>query len=343
MSVPRVRVLVVDDSAFARKVISETLARCPVIEVVGTARDGIDALEKVTLLSPDVVTLDLAMPILDGLGFMAALPPDPPRVIVVSSAADQSDMVIEALQMGAISFVQKPTAHATDRLYDIEAALTEEVLRAVRARPIARRAAPAAPVPVVGPTRHKIVVVGASTGGPQALTELFNALPSGFPVPLAVVLHIPPGYTEAFAKRLDQTSPLAIEEARDDLVMRPATATVARAGVHLVIVRNADGAPRAQLDVVPLDALHRPSVDVLFTSAALAFGADVLGVVLTGMGADGLEGARAIHRAGGTLLTQSEESCVVYGMPRAVVEAGLSAASVPIEGMAAAIVAHLEG
>ncbi len=341
MTAKRVRVLVVDDSAFARKVIRETLTECREIEVVGTARDGLDALEKITFLSPDVVTLDLVMPMLDGLGLIAALPPNAPRIVVVSSAADQSDMVVAALQMGAVAFVSKPTAQATDRLYEIRAPLTEAVLRAAHTRPVPRPRTAVQPVPVVRTSRRKIVVIGASTGGPQALTQLFAALPEGFPVPVAVVLHIPVGYTEAFAKRLDDGSALTVEEAREGLVMRPTTGTVARAGIHLLVRRDHDGSPYARLEIQPLVTLHRPSVDALFTSAAEAFGADVLGVVLTGMGTDGLEGARAIHAARGTLLTQSEASCVVYGMPRALVEAGLSTASASMDDMAALIVEHL--
>ncbi len=336
----RVRVLIVDDSAFARKVIRETLAACPEIEVVGSARDGLDALEKVSRLAPDVMTLDLVMPHLDGLGVLAALPSNPPRVIVVSTAADESADVVAALQMGAVAFVQKPTAHATERLYEIGAELKEEVLRAARTRPFPPRSPPAARVRSISASHLKMVVIGASTGGPHALTQIFAALPAGLPVPIAVVLHIPTGYTEAFAKRLDETSPLSICEAHAGLVMRPGTATVARAGMHLVIERRGD-ASVALLEFLPASTPHRPSIDVLFTSAAEAFGADVLGVVLTGMGTDGLEGARSICRAGGRVLTQSESSCVVYGMPRAVDDAGLSTMSVPMSEMAAAIVDHL--
>ena len=332
----RVRVLVVDDSAFARKVIRESLSTTPEIEVVGTARDGLDALEKIALLSPDVITLDLVMPNLDGLGLMAALGPSRPRIVVVSSAADESDLVIGALQMGAVAFVQKPTTQATDRMYEIGSPLTEEVLRAMRTIP---RAVTSNAVPnrLTQPARTKIVVVGASTGGPQALTHLFSAIPSSFAVPLAMVLHIPVGYTEGFAKRLDDASPLTIVEASEGLTLLAGMAVVARAGLHLTLRRGPGDAPVSKLEIAPLDTAHRPSVDVLFRSAAAAYGSEVLGVVLTGMGDDGLIGSRAIREAGGTILTQSEDTCVVYGMPRVVAEAGLSARSVPIEDMAAAV------
>lgn len=334
-----IRVLVVDDSAFARKVIRESLAASPGIEVVGTARDGIDALEKLSLLSPDVVTLDLVMPNLDGLGFLAALPPSPPRVVVVSSASDESELVMAALQLGAIAFVHKPTAQATDRMYEIRDPLADAVIAAARARPTSL-APPARAVVVPRATRRRVIVVGASTGGPQALTHVFTGLPADFAVPIATVLHLPVGYTEAFAKRLDEASALDVAEASDGRTLAPRTVTVARAGLHLLVTRDADGRPRARLDVHPLQLPHRPSVDVLFESAAQAFGADVLGVVLTGMGSDGLVGSRAIRAAGGAVLTQDEASAVVYGMPRVVAEAGLSNRSVPLDGMVEAILEH---
>ena len=336
MSARRIRVLVVDDSAFARKVIRDALEASPDLEVVGTARDGLDALEKLSLLQPDVVTLDLVMPGLDGLGFLATLPPDPPRVVVVSSSDDESEIVVTALQRGALSFVKKPTTQASERLLEIGAPLIEAVRSAMGARVLSSRDVSATVRAPLSP-RRRVVVVGASTGGPQALTRLFGAFPSDWIVPIATVLHLPAGYTEAFAKRLDEGSALTIREAHDAMIIAPGMAVVAKGGVHLEIVRGALGAPEARLGLHPIDALHRPSVDVLFASAAAAFGADVVAVVLTGMGADGREGARAIRDAGGVVLSQSAASCVVYGMPRSVEEAGLSTAVVAMDEMAAAI------
>lgn len=336
----RVRVLVVDDSAFARKVIREVLSADPRIEVVGIARDGLDAMEKVAALTPDVITLDLVMPNLDGVGVLEALRerPSPPRVVVVTMSDADSERGVAALAAGAFDVVHKPTALATDRLYELGEELVAKVIAAASAPADKLRAdVPPRPAPLVhAPGRTRIVVVGASTGGPRAISLLLRALPAEMPVPVAVVVHMPPGYTEAFADRLDGDVPLHVMEAAEGTSLLPRTVLIARAGMHLRVDRAA-----AHLDVRPVEQLHRPSVDELFTSAAAAFGDGVLGVVLTGMGSDGLDGARAIRAAGGRVLVEAPESCVVYGMPRAVFDAGLANARVPLEGMAAAIVEQL--
>ena len=331
------RVLVVDDSAFARKVVREVLA-VDGIEVVGTARDGLDALEKIELLAPVVVWLDLMMPHLDGLGLLLALQgrPNPPRVVVVSTASDDSDTVVAALQAGAVLSVHKPTALATDRLYEMGRDLVEAVRRAGAARvpPVATPAAPA-PVPA-GAGGVRLVVVGASTGGPQALTGLIEALPGDFPVPICIVLHMPVGYTEAFARRMNEASALEVVEAAEGTALRPGRVVIARAGLHLTVEGDA-----VRLDALPLELPHRPAVDVLFASAARWGAPSVLGVVLTGMGNDGLEGSRAIVAGGGRVITQSARTCVVYGMPRSVAEAGLSEAEVDLPAMPEAILRRL--
>ncbi len=346
----RHRVLVVDDSAFARRVMRDVLSADDRLEVVGHARDGLEALEKIAELSPDVVTLDLVMPELDGVGVLDALKQLPlaPRVVVVTTSPAESPLAVAALTAGAFDVVQKPTALATDRLYELRGELVRKVVDAAQAR---RRDVPppSAPSPAASPaavrpphptgTRRRIVVIGASTGGPRAIALLLRELPGDLPVPLAVVVHMPPGYTEAFAQRLDGDCALAISEARDGAIARPGTATIARAGMHLRVDGAREGFSMS-LDLAP-QHVHRPAVDILFTSAASAFGRDVLGVVLTGMGADGVEGARAIRAAGGEVIVEDASSCVVYGMPRAVVEAGFADAIVPLEGMAKAILARL--
>lgn len=336
-----VRVLIVDDSAFARKVLREVLTTSPLIEVVGWARDGLDALEKIAELRPDVITLDLVMPNLDGLGVLRALPPEgAPRVVVVSMANEDSDLGVAALQAGAIDLVQKPTALAVDRLYEMSAELIHKVLAASRAHAsgpvvIARVVSTRPPARAAS---KSVVVMGASTGGPQALTRLLTALPADFPAPIALVLHIPKGYTEPFANRLNDECALRVVEAAEGTLLRTGLVIVARAGMHLRLI-GAGESCRARLDFDPLQAPHRPSVDVLFESAAIAWGKNVIGVILTGMGDDGLHGARAIHAAGGSLLTEAESSCVVYGMPRAVFEAGLDAEQFRIDEMAKALLA----
>ena len=340
-----VRVLVVDDSAYVRKVFKEMLSHSPGLEVVGTASDGEDALSAVARLKPDVVTCDLIMPRSDGVDFIQkqmAIHPIP--IVVVSISAESSEQVLNALDAGAVDFVQKPTALATEKIFELAADLVAKVRAAAgasvgRLRPAAADSpvATGAAAPSTFRNRYDIIVIGVSTGGPQGLRTLIPGLASDFPVPIAVVLHMPIGYTEAYAKRLDDASALTVVEAQEGELVRPGVVFVAPAGRHLTFNRDATGAVRIRLDISPLDTAHRPSVDVLFQSAAEVYGDRVLGVVMTGMGDDGRQGAAWIKARGGTVLTEAEESCVVYGMPRAVVEAGLSDASVPLERLADAI------
>ncbi|WP_437946972.1 chemotaxis-specific protein-glutamate methyltransferase CheB [Sorangium sp. So ce296] len=344
MKNPAVRVLVVDDSAFVRKVLRQVLGANAAIEVVDTAMDGLDALEKIERYKPDVVTLDLVMPNLDGIGVLASLPREgAPRVVVVTNSEADSELGVKALQQGAVDLVEKPTSLATDRLFELSDELVRKVLAAAEAR-VRREGPRPQPPPVSGAIpalpRARLVVIGTSTGGPQALTRLFAAMPGDFPVPIVVALHIPAGYTESLSRRLNDASALSVVEASDDLQLRPGLAVIARGGAHLEVRRHRDRASVRFADASRA-SLYCPSVDLLFSSAAAEFGSGVLGVVLTGMGDDGLEGSRAIHKAGGRILAEAESSCVVHGMPRRVVEARLAAAEAPIDEMAAAIVRHL--
>jgi two-component system chemotaxis response regulator CheB len=343
------KVLVVDDSAYVRKTISQILSRSPKLEVVGTARDGEEALQLVRELKPDVVTVDLIMPTMDGVEFTRqVMATDPVPVVVVSIAAESSERVLAALDAGAIDFVQKPTALATEKVFELAEELIAKV-KAAAAAPVARVRPQPAHVGMV-PAQMRgiatrglvdIVVIGISTGGPQGLKSVVPRLPGDLPVPVAIVLHMPVGYTEMYARRLDEASALTVIEAVEDQEVRAGMVFVAPAGRHLTFKKTADGRVVTHLDLRPLDTLHRPSVDVLFHSAAEMYGGRVLGVVMTGMGSDGREGAAWIKAAGGSILTEAEETCVVYGMPRSVVEAGLSDASVTLERMAEAILERL--
>jgi two-component system chemotaxis response regulator CheB len=338
------RVLVVDDSAYIRKVVRQMLSRSPFIEVVGTARDGVEALELIEQLNPDVVTLDLMMAGMDGLSFLREqMARRPIPVVVVSIANEGSEAVLQALDAGAVDFVQKPTALATEKVFQIADELIEKVKIAAEASLARVQAAPrAAPAPLASPALPAadvdIVVLGISTGGPQALKTLLPLLPADFAVPIAIVIHMPVGYTELFAQKLDDLSPLTVREAREGALVAPGNVLVAPAGRHLLFQRQAGGAVTAHLDVRPIDSVHRPSVDVMFRSAAEVYGARVLGLVMTGMGADGLQGAAWIKAQGGQIWTEAESSCVVYGMPRAVDEAHLSDQRVPLDQMAQALV-----
>jgi two-component system chemotaxis response regulator CheB len=341
-----IRVLVVDDSAFVRKVVREMLSRSPFLEVVGTAHNGEEALELVEQFHPDVVTLDLNMPRMSGLEFInkqMAIHPLP--ILVVSIASANGEEVIQALDAGAVDVVQKPTALANDRVLEI----SSDLIAKVKAAATARVHAPTS-VPVLldrsisrmpRDLQTDIVVIGASTGGPHALKQLIPRLPSDFPVPVAIVLHMPLGYTELFAKSLAKDSSLNVVEARDGEVLRPGLVMIAKAGQHLSFIRRADKTVIAVLKHHPLDTQHRPAVDVLFRSAAETYGSRTLGVVLSGMGCDGTAGAAWIKAQGGRVYTETEESCVVYGMPRAVAEAGLSDRSVSLDIMSEAIVGGL--
>ena len=337
-----VRVLVVDDSAYVRKVVREMLSRSPFLDVVGTARDGEEALKQVETLKPDVVTCDLIMPGTNGVDFIRqqmAIQPVP--IVVVSIAAESSDRVLSALDAGAVDFVQKPSALATEKVFDMAEELVAKV-KAASSAPIAElRApvtAPALPIATAFTRRYDLVVIGVSTGGPQGLKSVIPRLPADFPVPVLIVLHMPIGYTESYARRLGEASALSVTEAREGDRMRPGVVLVAPAGRHLTLARDPDRTVRTRLTMSPLDTPHRPSVDVLFQSAADVYGDRVLGLVMTGMGDDGRQGAAWIKAKGGCVLTEAEETCVVYGMPRAVVEAGLSDASVRLDRLTEAIV-----
>jgi two-component system chemotaxis response regulator CheB len=344
---PIIRTLIVDDSAFVRKVVREILSRSPFIEVVGLARDGEEALAMVEQLKPDLVTCDLLMPRVDGVEFVRQqMARRPLPILILSSSPRDGDRVMEALQAGAVDFVLKPTALATEQLWLVREELLEKVKAAARC-PVKPPVPGASPRPrlslgrLPAKPRIDVVVVGISTGGPQALRYLLPQFPADFPVPIAIVLHMPIGYTAMFAAKLGELSALSVREAQEGDRLEPGTALVARAGRHLVLERTQSGFVEARLQTEPLDKPHRPSVDVLFRSAADTYGSRVLAVVMTGMGEDGREGAAWVKAQGGTVLTEAEESCVIYGMPRSVVESGLSDAAFPLDGMAEGITKHL--
>lgn len=338
-----VRILIVDDSAYVRKVIRQMLSRSPFLEIVGAARDGKEALEMAAELQPDVITCDLIMPELDGVGFVRAqMARRPVPIVVVSVASESGEMVLAALDAGAVDFVQKPTALATERVLEIADELIEKVKAAAASRPSVGRELPAPAVARPAAARSvDIVVIGISTGGPQALKRLIPRLPAELAVPIAIVLHMPVGYTELYARKLNEQSALTVVEAQGGEIVTRGNVYLAPAGRHLTLRRTQNGDVVTHLDVRPLDSLYRPSVDSLFQSTADAYGSRVLGIVMTGMGSDGREGASWIKAKGGCVLTESEASCVVYGMPRSIVEAGLSDGAVALDDMAEALLARL--
>ncbi|SKB15535.1 Chemotaxis response regulator protein-glutamate methylesterase 5 [Planktothrix sp. PCC 11201] len=342
-----IRVLVVDDSAYVRKVIKQMLSRSPFIEVVGTAHDGEEALDKLEQMADqvDVITLDLLMPKIDGVEFLRRqMERHPIPVIVVSIANEGGEMVLAALDAGAVDFVHKPTALATEKMYELAEELIDKVKAAANV-PLKRL-----PLPFLAKSTDRthpiqslthtsvtdLIVIGISTGGPQALAFLIPQLPSNFPIPVAIVLHMPIGYTKMYAERLDQLSELKVVEATDGEIISAGMVFIAPAGRHLTFKRQGDHVV-ARLAAQPFDMPHRPSVDVMFQSAAEVYGNRVLGIVMTGMGSDGKQGAAWIKSSGGSIFTESEETCIVYGMPRSVVESGLSDRQIPLSDMAQAI------
>ncbi|MEP7212313.1 MAG: chemotaxis-specific protein-glutamate methyltransferase CheB [Acidobacteriota bacterium] len=338
-----IRVLVVDDSAYVRKVVREMLSQSPFIEVVGAARNGVEALEMVESLRPDVVTSDLVMPELDGVGFVReqmrrrAVP-----IVMMSSLNEGGLEALAALEAGAVDFVQKPTALASEKMFQVRGRLIETIKTAAMIDPQRLLITPAADeivgtvqaAPSTQSDKFDAVVIGISTGGPQALRFLIPQLPAVFPVPIAIVLHMPVGYTAMYAERLDEISKLAVIEAGEGSHFQPGTVLLAPAGKHLYLKRRDGGEVAATLSMRPPDTPHRPAVDVLFRSAAEVFGGRTLGIVMTGMGTDGRAGATRIKETGGVVFAESEESCVVFGMPGAVVEAGLADRVVKLNDMA---------
>ena len=337
------KVLVIDDSAYVRKVVREILSRSPFLEVVGTARDGREALDLVEQLNPDVITCDLIMPALEGVGFVREqVQRRPLPIIIMSVAKETAEAALTALDAGAIDFVQKPTALASEKIFEVSNELIEKVKAAgniaLNRLPTPQpKIAATVEATVAGTHSVDVVVLGISTGGPQALKRLIPQLPADFPVPVVMVMHMPVGYTEMYAAKLNESSNLEVREAAEGDEVKPGCVFLAQAGRHLTLKRHADGKVITHLDARPFSTLHRPSVDVLFQSAAEVYGNRVLGVVMTGMGSDGKQGAAWIKSQGGLVFTEAESSCVVYGMPGVVVEAGLSDKSVALEDMAHAI------
>lgn len=338
-----IRVLVADDSVVVRRLLSDALNQAPDIEVVGTAPDGRIALQKLTQLQPDAVTLDIEMPTMDGLETLIELRKTHPRLPVIMCSTLTSrgaSATLDALALGASDYVTKPTARAGDL-----DALRDDLVAKVRA--LCGRASPDAPprrsrapiAPRATPSgRTEAVVIGVSTGGPTALSELVPALPGALSVPVLVVQHMPPMFTRMLAERLDARSALRVVEASDGEVVVPGTVYVSPGGRHLTVERRgADDPVRIRLDDGPAENSCRPSVDVLFRSAARIWGGNVLAAVLTGMGQDGFRGSEQVVSAGGAVIAQDEATSVVWGMPGIVVRHGLADAVVPLDEMAQVI------
>jgi two-component system chemotaxis response regulator CheB len=348
-----IRVLVVDDSVVIRKLVSEALSADPDIEVVGTAVNGRLALAKVERLRPDLITMDLEMPEMGGIDSVRAIRArhrDLPIVMFCAATERGAAAALDALAAGADDYVPKPAA--VGGLPEARAGIRDRLIPTIKAltgrKAPAPGPAPASPVllpPAVarrrGPVKTPaLLVIASSTGGPEALTTVLPALPAWLPVPVLVVQHMPPVFTRQFAARLDRLCALDVAEAENGAVPAPGSVYLAPGDHHLTI-RGEGPRRRLVLDKGPPENFCRPSADRLFRSADAAFGGAVLAVVLTGMGSDGRAGAAVIRAAGGAVLAQDRETSVVWGMPGAVVEAGLADEVAPLEGMAEAILRRM--
>ena len=340
-----IRILVVDDSPFMRKSLQKMLEEAPDLRVVATARDGIDALEKIQEHKPDIVTLDIEMPRMDGLTCLRKIMADfPMPVLMVSSLTQEgAQATLEALSLGALDFIPKESSFASMSILQIQHDLQEKV-RHLASSPrfhktpptgtkespelaVARPAAPPprAPVPLgtslESSPQAELLLIGSSTGGPKALQDILPTLPANLPVPCLIVQHMPSTFTKPFADRLNGLCQVHVKEAEQGEPLKAGTVYIAPGGIHMTYgARGPKGC--IELSPEPVSSLHRPSVDVLFLSVSELFRGQVLAGILTGMGSDGAKGMEQLKRKGAHTLAESEESCVVYGMPRAAVERG---------------------
>ena len=342
-----IKVLVVDDSAFMRKAISNMLSSDPEIEVIGTASNGKQAIVKVKELQPDVVTLDVEMPYMDGITALRHIMNESPvPVLMVSSVTEEgAKATLQALDLGAIDFIPKQLSFVSLDIIKIEKQLKEKV-KAISTVIVKRRSLKKRPLKLleydigkkaVKGKRIEIVAIGTSTGGPGALQEILTRLPGNLPAGILVVQHMPATFTNAFANRLDSVSALKINEANGGEELAPGMVYIAPGGRQMTISRVSQKSI-INISDRPRNILHKPSVDVMMLSVAKEFGGNCAGIILTGMGNDGLEGIKTIHKNGGKTIAEAEETCVVYGMPKVAIEAKVIDKVIPVHEIASEIV-----
>ena len=342
-----VRVLIVDDSALVREILATGLNSDPGIEVVGTATDPFNARDKILQLKPDVMTLDVEMPKMDGVEFLHQLMPQHPiPVIMVSALTERGRKItLEALEFGAVDFVTKPKSDVANGLQKMMQVLAAKVKMAAtanvshwkrrqRSEPPAQRQAR----PLTAST-NQVIVIGASTGGTEAIREVLSRLPVNTPG-VVITQHMPGGFTNMFAQRMDEISAMQVREAQDGDSVIPGRVLIAPGGMHMSIVRSG-GSYRVKCQDGPKVNGHKPSVEVLMKSAATALGRHAIGVMLTGMGGDGAQGLLAMRQAGARTLAQDEATSVVFGMPRVAWECGAAEKLVPLQNIADTVVKWL--
>ncbi len=363
-----IKVVVVDDSAFMRKSLTIMLESDPQIKVVAVARDGKEGIEKIRECHPDLVTMDIEMPVMDGLTALGIIMKEMPLpVLMVSSlTTDGAKSTLDALNLGAVDFIPKELSFVSLDIVKIKEELISKVKQIVQSRSLQFRmqrvsaasrgvlqsaaggkGAGAASLPAAKgawPVKKGLrgVVLGISTGGPFALLQIIPKLPKDFPLGIAIVQHMPPRFTRSMAERLDGLSQVRVKEAEDGDRMEPGLVLVAPGGEHMSFRANGTSV-KVKISGEPLNTLYKPCADVMMTSAVEAFNGPLLGVIMTGMGKDGLEGLKLIKQKGGYVLAQNEETCVVYGMPKAAVDAGVADLVLPLEDIPQAITRLVKG
>jgi len=348
-----INVVVIDDSAFMRKALTLMMEKDPEIKVIATARDGAEGFEKVRQFRPDVVTLDIEMPRTNGLQCLQMIMKDiPTPVLVVSSVTTAGAAVtLEALEKGAVDFIPKTRSFVAIDITKIQDDLIQKVKQVsrksfwarVRQRTLLRHerqitVADEKPGELLDLSQANIkcVAIGISTGGPPVVQKILSSLPASFPVPVLIAQHMPKEFTWAFADRLNKLSQITVKEAATGDVVQKGYAFIGQGGQHLVVQRRSTQV-LIELTVHPRELLYHPSADVLFSRATEAYGSALLGLILTGMGRDGVLGLKELHGRGGKIIAQNEETCVVYGMPKAAVDANLTDAVLSVDGIIASL------
>lgn len=342
----KIRVLVVDDSLLMRNIISDSIASDTGLEVIGKAKNGPEALEKIYTLKPDVVTLDINLPGIDGISILEEVMKKQPTRIVMLSAytREGTTATMKALELGAIDFIAKPSGEISLDIYKLKDEIVSKVKLAAKVdldKFLSSASGAKFERPKKKPvTITKLVIIGASTGGPKAVLDVMQEIKGGFPAAFLIVQHMPKGFTLSFAERISWQSGVKTKEAEDGDIVLADKAFVAPAGYHLGLEEE-NGCLKIRLNQEALVNFVRPSIDVTMSSAVDIFGKDIIGVILTGMGKDGLEGCRKIKEHGGTVIIQNEETSVVWGMPRAVSEAHLADKVLPISKIAEEIIKQI--
>lgn len=347
----KIRILVVDDSAYHRRTLVKIISSDSGLEVVGTAADGEEAIRQVVNLKPDLVTLDLEMPRMDGFTFLRWLMRNYPRPVLVVTSRESNRSVFKALDFGAVDFVVKPVKYASIQLGSIEgevlAKIREIAALEVKDLPAKLSAMSEKRAPQVVTTAAKgsfdLVAIGASTGGPPALQSILTRLPRGFPAAVVISQHMPEGFTRLFAERLNRLVGIQVSEAETGDAVEAGKALIAPGGKNLLLRKGEDG--KVLVDVVDAAEADRyvPSIDAMLESAAEAYGDRMIGVILTGMGDDGVRGMRSVRNARGLTIAESEQTCIVYGMPREAINSGVVDKVLPLADIGEMVIRKCQG